>query len=65
MHIPTVIASIAVNKIIEDLTDRNGLQNEWESMDSDVQDEIRTTWERIVANAVDSVHSPAQGKKGG
>jgi hypothetical protein len=37
-----------VDAIIEDLTDRRGLKNEWWSIDKDIQDEIRQTWIDIV-----------------
>jgi len=42
------IAAKIVNKIIADLTDRSGLQNEWEGIDADIQDEIKQTWINIV-----------------
>ena len=37
-----------VNRIIEDLKDRRGLRQEWESIDSNIQDEIRDNWVSIV-----------------
>jgi hypothetical protein len=30
--------------IIDDLTDRGGLQNEWEGIDRETRAEIRSTW---------------------
>lgn len=42
------MARAIVQAIIADMTDRSGLQNEWEAIDADVQAEIRETWERIV-----------------
>lgn len=34
--------------IISNLTDRHGLQQEWESIDSDIQDEIIESWTKIL-----------------
>jgi hypothetical protein len=34
--------------IITDLTDRSGLQNEWENIDGDIQDEIIEKWKNII-----------------
>jgi hypothetical protein len=34
--------------IIEDLSDRGGLQNEWEVIDGDIQDEIIEIWKKII-----------------
>ena len=33
--------------IIRDFTDRNGLRQEWENIDNDIQDEIIETWLEI------------------
>lgn len=33
-----------VDAILEDLTDRRGLRQEWEQIDDDIKDEIRETW---------------------
>ena len=41
----------AVDKIVEDLTDRRGLRQEWENIDDEIQAEIKTAW----AQAIDSV----------
>ena len=37
-----------VRLILEDLCDRRGLRQEFESCDQDIQDEIRDTWREIV-----------------
>lgn len=42
------IAKIIVNSIIADLTDRRGLRQEWEYIDSEIQNEIEKTWIEIV-----------------
>lgn len=38
-----------VKKIVADLTDRGGLQNEWEAIDEETRKEIEATWRHIVA----------------
>lgn len=48
----TVAASIAVDKIIDDLSDRKGLRHEWEQIDEDIQEEIKDQWRLIVLNAM-------------
>ena len=37
-----------VTKILEDLTDRKGLGNEWDDYDDEIQEEIRSNWENII-----------------
>ena len=37
-----------VDAIIRDLSDRAGLGNEWDAIDSDIQDEIRDAWIEII-----------------
>jgi hypothetical protein len=37
-----------VNEILADLTDRSGLQNEWEQIDDGIQEEIKSEWIKIV-----------------
>jgi hypothetical protein len=46
------IAERAVREILFDLTDRSGLQNEWDSFDDEVKDEIIAKWQSIVGRAV-------------
>ena len=41
-----------VEAIIADLSDRRGLRQEWEQIDSDVQDEIRYVWGIIIEKLV-------------
>lgn len=48
---PSTEAKKAVFSIIEDLSDRRGLRQEFENIDSDVQDEIIETWIDLVSNA--------------
>lgn len=43
------VASLAVDKIINDLAGRLGLADEWSHIDADVQEEIMEEWESIVA----------------
>lgn len=42
------IAGNMVDGIILDLTSRSGLENEWENIDEDIQDEIRSKWIDII-----------------
>lgn len=37
-----------VEKIIDDMSDRRGLRQEWESIDDDVKREMEETWKTIV-----------------
>lgn len=39
----------AVVKILADLTDRKGLRQAWDSIDDDIQDEIKEQWADILA----------------
>lgn len=41
-----------VERIIEDLTDRRGLGQEWDQIESSVRAEIKDTWVRIASNAI-------------
>ena len=41
-------AKSIVNKIVNDLCNRSGLQNEWDNIDADIQKEIKKTWMEIV-----------------
>lgn len=43
----SMTSSRIVNAIIKDLTDRSGLEQEWEMIDDDVRQEIRSAWERL------------------
>lgn len=42
----------AVKQIIDDMTDRRGLRQEWDAIDDDIQKEIRETWQKIVHEAI-------------
>ena len=46
-------ASTTVDAIIADIRDRKGLKQEWNAIDADIQDEIRTTWIAIINQAID------------
>ncbi len=37
-----------VKEILADLTDRRGLRQEWENIDDDIQEEIKSEWIKIV-----------------
>lgn len=45
-------AAKAVDSIIEDLSDRAGLGNEWDQIDEDVQERIRAKWKAIIRRAL-------------
>ncbi len=37
-----------VEEIVRDIESRRGLRQEWESIDEDIQDEIKDTWKKII-----------------
>ena len=37
-----------VSAIVEDLSDRRGLRQEWEQIDEEIQAEIKQTWAGII-----------------
>jgi hypothetical protein len=37
-----------INEIIKDISGRRGLGNEWETIDDDVQEEIKDSWKSII-----------------
>jgi len=41
-------ANDIVDAIIYDLSDRAGLGNEWESVDADIQEQIKQEWIEII-----------------
>ncbi len=41
-----------LDAIIGDLTDRRGLENEWDLIDDDVKQEIKNTWLEIIYQAM-------------
>lgn len=49
------IAEEMVDRIIEDLSDRKGLQNEWENVDAVIRAEIKEEWRDIIM-AVSASH---------
>ena len=42
-----------VKKIVKDLTGRGGLQNTWEDIDSDIQDDIKREWGYIIKEVLE------------
>jgi len=42
------IAKEIVDRILDDLTDRRGLRHEWDLIDEDIKNEIRTSWFDII-----------------
>lgn len=39
-----------VYDIIDDISSRRGIKNEWEAIDADIQDEIIEKWNKILTN---------------
>ncbi len=39
-----------VEKLIRDITSRSGIGNEYESIDEDIQEEMKETWIDIIIN---------------
>ncbi|MCK9568810.1 hypothetical protein M0R72_07715 [Candidatus Pacearchaeota archaeon] len=46
-------AQMIVDKILDDLTDRRGLRQEWEQVDRETQKEIRAEWRRIIESVLE------------
>lgn len=38
----------AVERIVDDLTDRKGLRHEWDNIDEETEAEIKATWRAII-----------------
>lgn len=49
MEIPQ--AKRIIENIIEDISDRKGLGNEWEQIDEEIQEEIKEEWLKIVMSS--------------
>jgi hypothetical protein len=49
-----IAAKLAVEALIKDLKDRQGIGDEWEQIDSDIQEEIKDTWTMIVLNEIEN-----------
>lgn len=37
-----------VDEIVADIRNRSGLDNEWDAIDGDIQEEIKTSWVDII-----------------
>lgn len=44
--------ALIVDKIINDMSGRKGLGDEWDNIDHDVRDELRETWEQLVRDVM-------------
>ena len=42
----------AVDRIVEDILDRQGLKHEWRQIDTDIRDEICQTWQGLIESAI-------------
>jgi hypothetical protein len=51
----STVADRVVSLIIGDLTDRSGLQNVWDELDEDIQEEIRQTWASFIENEIQMI----------
>ena len=56
--LPTWVLT-AVDDIIDDLTSRRGLRQEFDNIDLEIQDEIRMKWASIISNAAGSMNHEA------
>ncbi len=54
-------ANAIVQKIIEDLTDRRGLRQTWEEMDTVTQREIKRKWGKIIRDEANKLEQGEQG----
>ncbi len=43
-----ILADKIIKVIIDDISDRSGLQNEWDEIDEDIQKEIKDEWQRKI-----------------
>lgn len=41
-------ADLIVKEIVKDISDRRGLKHEWEAIDEDIQNEIKSKWRQII-----------------
>lgn len=53
-------ATLAVKKIVEDLSDRRGLKQEWNAIDADIRKEICAAWAKAIDDAYTSVVTGGQ-----
>ncbi len=49
--LPSAEATKAVEKIVEDLTDRRGLRQGWENITGEIQEEIKAVWAQAIDDA--------------
>ena len=45
-------SKLIIDRIIEDLSDRCGLGDEWDQIDDDIKDEIKEKWKDIVLDVL-------------
>lgn len=51
MKAPSKEAKKAVEAIVDDLTDRRGLRQEWDLIDDEIRDEIKDVWAQAIDKA--------------
>lgn len=59
------IAKAVVNRIVVDLCDRSGLQNEWDEIDESTRREIRAQWRAFVEAGIDKAAALGKGANDG
>lgn len=47
-----LFAQLAVDEIVEDLSDRRGLRQQWDQIDDDIKEGIKATWKMIILDAM-------------
>ena len=48
---PKETSTVVVGQIVADITDRRGLRQAWESVDGEIQEDIKDTWADLIATA--------------
>jgi hypothetical protein len=43
-----VLAQLAVDEIVYDLSDRRGMGQQWDGIDNDIKEEIKEVWTKII-----------------
>ena len=57
---PVNKARTIVFKLIDDITDRRGLKKEFNALDSDIQEELIGTWEKLVSEELRAEESTSE-----
>lgn len=49
---PETVTKHIINKIIDSIKDRSGVGDEWQSLDVDIENEIRIEWKTIIMEEI-------------